>query len=322
MIKPNVLRDNPPDEAVTTHPALLKAVIRHIEEQNPSQIIVGDNPGASSYGANEKAFRTTGLFEAAGKYYQNIGLSVLEKKIASRFYSSVSISKAIAEADVYISLPKFKTHGLTILSGAIKNNYGLLPGAQKAKGHCIAGHPYNFNELVVDIFGMRIPDLIIVDGVLAMEGNGPVSTQLKHVGKVLASDNAVAIDATISRMMGYDPANLRFLQVAKSRGFGDFEEDKIEIIGDLHPVQGFILPPSALNPEKGMPARATEFMERLTHLRPEADHSLCTGCGTCIDECPAQALTLVEAYPEVDPERCIVCFCCQEKCPEKAMTLH
>ena len=322
MIKPNALRDNPPEEAVTTHPAILKAVIRHVEKRNPSQIIVGDNPGAASYGANEKTFHASGLLEAAGKYYQNIGLNVRDRKITSRFYSSVSISKAIAEADVYISLPKFKTHGLTILSGAIKNNYGILPGAQKAEGHCLAGNPYNFNELIVDIFSLRIPDLIIVDGILAMEGNGPVSTQLKHVGKILASDNAVAIDATISRMMGYDPANLHFLQLAKSRGLGDFEAEKIDIIGKLKPVPGFALPPSALDPEKGMPAGAQDFMQRLARLRPQADHTMCTGCGTCVDECPVQALTLVDAYPEVDPEKCIACFCCQEKCPEKAIALQ
>jgi NAD-dependent dihydropyrimidine dehydrogenase PreA subunit len=65
-----------------------------------------------------------------------------------------------------------------------------------------------------------------------------------------------------------------------------------------------------------------EFMERLAGMRPKVDEALCTGCGSCVEECPADALTMLEAYPEVDPEKCIACFCCQEKCPEKAIQLR
>jgi len=312
MVKPNVLRGSPPEEAVSTHPAVLKAVIEKLEEMNPADIIVGDNPGMSDYGSNEAAFQKSGLLEAAGKYYHNIGGDVADIEIPSDFYNTVSVSKAILDADIYISLPKFKTHGLTILSGAIKNNYGILPGAQKARGHLLAGNPWQFNELVVDIFGIRIPDLIIVDAILAMEGNGPISTETKHVGKILAADNAVAVDATISRMMGYDPADLRFLQVAKQKSYGDYQAQQIEIIGELESVPGFKLPP----------ADTTSYVERLTLKRPKVDESLCTGCGTCVDECPAGALDLEESYPQVDPDKCIVCFCCQEKCPERAIELR
>jgi uncharacterized protein (DUF362 family)/ferredoxin len=322
MVKPNVLRGNAPEEAITTHPAVLKAVIDVLEKSNPAEITVGDNPGAMSYGANEETFRKTGLLDAAGKYYRNIGQNVSEVKVPSGFFKTLRVSKAILEADIYISVPKFKTHGLTVLSGAIKNNYGILPGAQKANGHCIAGNPFNFNELVVDIFGIRIPDLVIIDGILGMEGNGPASTDLRHIGKILASNNAVALDATISRMMGFDPADLRFLQIAKERGYGSYEEDKIEIIGELSPVPDFLLPPSARGEGGGLPPGAGGFMERLTKLRPKADESLCTGCGSCVEECPAEALTIEEVYPEVDPEKCIACFCCQEKCPEKAIQLQ
>jgi uncharacterized protein (DUF362 family)/Pyruvate/2-oxoacid:ferredoxin oxidoreductase delta subunit len=322
MVKPNALRGNAPEEAVTTHPAVLRAVIEKLEEMNPADIIVGDNPGMANYGINEDTFEKTGLLEASGKYFQNIGRDVAEVEPAGDFFQKVSVSRAILDADIYISLPKFKTHGLTILSGAIKNNYGILPGAQKARGHRLAGNPWQFNELVVDIFGIRIPDLIIVDAVLGMEGNGPISKETRHVGKILAADNAVAVDATISRMMGFDPTALRFLRVAKKRGYGDYEAKQIEIIGELKPVPGFKLPPAVDEKINGMPASTTRLVERLTRMRPRADHSLCTGCGTCVDECPAEALVMREDYPEVDPDKCIVCFCCQEKCPERAIELR
>jgi uncharacterized protein (DUF362 family)/ferredoxin len=322
MVKPNALRGNPPDEAVTTHPAVLKAVIEELEALNPAQIIVGDNPGMANYGANEATFQKTGLLKAAGKYYRNIGKNVANIELASAIYQKVRVSKAILDADLYISLPKFKTHGLTILSGAIKNNYGILPGAQKARGHGLAGIPWQFNELVVDIFGIRIPDLIIVDAVVGMEGNGPISTETRHIGKILASNNAVAMDATISRMMGFDPADLRFLQVAKDKGYGDYEAQQIEIIGELKPVPGFKLPPTVHEKIEGMAAETAGYIQRITLKRPKTDESLCTGCGTCVDECPAHALFIRKVYPEVDPEKCIACFCCQEKCPERAIELR
>jgi uncharacterized protein (DUF362 family)/Pyruvate/2-oxoacid:ferredoxin oxidoreductase delta subunit len=322
MVKPNVLRGNPPEEAVTTHPAVLRAVLAELEKHDPAEIIVGDNPGMASYGANAATFEKTGLLAAAGKYYRNIGLSAATIDIQSRFYKTVSVSTAILAADIYISLPKFKTHGLTILSGAMKNNYGILPGAQKANGHLTAGNPGNFHELIVDIYGVRVPDLIIVDAVLAMEGNGPVSKEVRQIGKILAADNGVAIDATIARMMGYDPAHLRFLQVAKKMGYGDHDAAKIEIIGELAPVPGFKLPPSASGEDKGVPISPQGFIEKVARMRPRADPSLCTGCGTCVEECPARALSLVDGYPEVDPDKCIACYCCQEKCPEKAIALQ
>ncbi len=133
---------------------------------------------------------------------------------------TVSLSRAVLEADIIISLPKFKTHGLTIMTGAIKNSYGFLPGAQKARLHKAAGSPARFHEMIVDVFRLRVPDLFIVDAVVGMEGNGPASTELRDIGLILASDNAVALDAVIATMMGCDPARLGFLRKAKSVGLG------------------------------------------------------------------------------------------------------
>ncbi len=317
MVKPNVLNGSSPDEGVTTHPSVLSAVIERLEKLGAAEIVVGDNPGASSYGSNEETFRKCGLLEAAKGYYQNIGTSASEVALSSRFFSNLSVSKAILDADIYISLPKFKTHGLTIVTAAVKNNYGILPGGQKAKGHRISGNPLNYNELVVDVFGLRVPDLFIVDAVVGMEGNGPVSKDLRHIGKIMASDNAVALDATISRMMGFNPANLRFIQVAKERGYGDYEEERIEIIGEFTPIIDFKLPP----PAEGRPPSSRVMIERQAQMRPKADEALCTGCETCVEQCPVSALSMVDGLPEVDPDRCIVCYCCQENCPEKAIQL-
>ncbi|MFH1112284.1 MAG: DUF362 domain-containing protein [Pseudomonadota bacterium] len=321
LIKPNVLRASEAEEGIVTHPALLHAVVRKVESMNPASITVGDNPGVFSYGANEASFKQTGLMDAAGGYYRNIGNESLQVDFNPDFVSTVSVSKAIMEADVIISLPKFKTHGLTVMTGAVKNSFGFLPGAQKAKLHRIAGNPLRFHEVLVDAFEVRVPDLFIVDAVVGMEGNGPASPHLRDIGLILASDNAVALDSVIAVMMGCDPAKLRFLQKARERGLGDYDLDKTEIVGKLRPVPDFKLPPlggEAIYGNKDIQAA----LHGRTLLRPQVDRGLCTGCGTCVEHCTVAALSMNGDFPQVDADTCITCFCCQEMCPEKAITLR
>ena len=215
LIKPNVLRASEAKEHIVTKPALLRAVVEKVEEMKPAGIIVGDNPGLFSYGDNEKSFKITGLMEAAKGYYRNLGNTPQNIAFNPDFMPEVGVSKEILDADIVISLPKFKTHGLTVMTGAIKNSYGILPGAQKARLHRIAGTPERFHELIVEVFRLRVPDLFIVDAVVGMEGNGPASPELRDIGLILAADNAVALDGVIATMMGLDPARLRFLQKAK-----------------------------------------------------------------------------------------------------------
>ncbi|MBI5895441.1 MAG: DUF362 domain-containing protein [Desulfobacterales bacterium] len=289
LIKPNLLRGSKAEEGVVTHPAVLRAVVEKVESMGPAQIVVGDNPGLFGYGANEQSFQQTGLMEAAKGYYRNIGNDARSLAFNPAFASRVSISQAILDADVVISLPKFKTHGLTVITGAIKNSYGMLPGAQKAKIH--------------------------------KEGNGPASPDLRDIGVIMAADNAVAMDAVMAHMMGCPPERLPFLQKAKALGLGDYDLAKIDIDGELKQIPNFKLPSLAGEAIAGN-AAIQAFLHSKTVLRPKADPTLCTACGTCVAQCPAEALSIPEELPRVDADKCIVCFCCQEICPEKAITLQ
>jgi uncharacterized protein (DUF362 family)/NAD-dependent dihydropyrimidine dehydrogenase PreA subunit len=321
LIKPNVLRASEASEGIVTHPAVLRAVVEKVETMEPTTMVVGDNPGLFNYGANEESFRSTGLMEASKGYYQNIGNDSLQVDFNPDFMATVSLSRIVLDTDIIISLPKFKTHGLTVITGAIKNSYGFLPGAQKAILHKAAGSPERFHEMVVEVFKLRVPDFFLVDAVVGMEGNGPASPDLREVGLILASDNAVALDAVIAAMMGCDPGRLRFLQKAKELGLGDYDLNRIEVIGELKPLPDFKLPPLS-----GEAIMHNETVQALIHqrtlLRPQADLELCTGCGTCADQCPVSALSMGDGFPQVDPDTCIICFCCQEICPEKAITLR
>jgi uncharacterized protein (DUF362 family)/Pyruvate/2-oxoacid:ferredoxin oxidoreductase delta subunit len=320
LIKPNVLRASEAGEGIVTHPAVLRAVVEKVEAMDPASIVVGDNPGVMGYGANEESFKKTGLMEAAKGYYKNIGNDSLEVNFNADFMSTVSVSRVVLDADIIISLPKFKTHGLTVITGAIKNSYGFLPGAQKARLHRAAASPERFHEMLVDVFRLREPDLFLVDAIVGMEGNGPVSPDLRNIGLILASDNGIALDAIMAAMMGCEPGWLRFLQKAKEVGLGDYDLSTIEVVGELKPLPDFKLPP--LSGERDFHNKTIqEALHSRTLLRPQADPDLCTGCGTCIEQCPVSALFMSHQFPQVDATLCITCFCCQEICPEKAMTL-
>lgn len=320
LLKPNVLRASEPKENIATHPDVLRAVVEKVETMGPASIVVGDNPGIFNYGENEKSFETTGLMEAAKGYYQNIGNDSIKVDFNPAFMDTVSISRIVREADIFISLPKFKTHGLTVITGAIKNSYGILPGAQKAKLHKAARTPERFHELLIDVFKLRVPDLFIMDAVVGMEGNGPASPDLRDIGLILAARNAVAMDAVVATMMGCEPGLLRFLQKAKEVGLGDYDLRTIETIGELRRLPDFKLPPlggqAILNN-----AALQDLMHRRTIVRPKADPELCTSCGTCVNQCPVSALSISDRVPEVNVDACITCFCCQEICPEKAISL-
>ena len=321
LIKPNVLRGSTPQEGIVTHPAVLRAVVETVESLQPGSIVVGDNPGLFNYGDNERCFEQTGLMEASKGYYRNIGTSSVQMRFDPELMPGVGLSRAVLEADVVISLPKFKTHGLTVITGAVKNSYGFLPGAQKAHLHKAAGNPERFHRVIAEVFRLRVPDLAIMDAVVGMEGNGPASPDLRDIGCILASSDSVALDAVMAHMMGLAPERLPHLKLAAEYGLGSLDLERISIHGELKQLDGFKLPPlsgQALQEN----AAIQDLIQNKTRLVPQADPELCTACGSCIEQCPVSALSMDGDVPGVDADTCITCFCCQEICPEKAITLR
>jgi uncharacterized protein (DUF362 family)/ferredoxin len=319
LLKPNVLRRSEPEAGVTTHPALVRAVIAKLKTLGASQVLVGDNPGGGGHAAgNEAAFRATGLYEASGKHYINLGASSVRVATKNPLMPTLMVSRAILDADILISLPKFKTHGLTGFSCAIKNSFGFLPGGQKGQAHVLAGTPYRFAELLVDIYAVRPPDLVIIDGVLAMQGNGPAAPDLYYLGKVMAGPDGVAVDRIVCHLMGILPELARTVTYAAERGLGEGDLERIQVEGGLKPIAGFALPdrfgakdPDGLHAKMGWDPRPP---------LPSFDAAKCNGCMTCVVECPAQALTFAKV-PQVSAELCVSCFCCQELCLTGAVQL-
>src|SRR5512135_19191 len=155
-IKTNALKASDPDQqAMATHYKLVKAVVKTVETFKPSGIVVGDSVGTESYGNSEYVFRISRQKEAAGSYYRNFNRRMTVVEMQEPFRRKIALLRDVMEADVYISVPKMKTHGLTMISGAMKNNYGLLAGAQKSWFHYYSGDPKRFARVVIELFRMK-----------------------------------------------------------------------------------------------------------------------------------------------------------------------
>jgi len=320
LLKPNCLMAARPEEGVTTHPSLVQALVKSLTDRG-ARVHVGDNPGARGYGAGEHCFRVSGLLEAAGEHFVDLGKDTVRVKLKSPFVDHVIVSRLVLESDYVISLPKLKTHCLTLLTGAVKNMYGILAGGEKVRLHYLARRGEDFSGALVDVFSLRPPDLSVMDAVVAMEGDGPSHGTLRTVGMVLASDNAVAVDSAASRLMGTTPGRIRHLAIAAERGFGPLDGEGVTFDGELLPVAGFRLPSTFRRGVMNLLSNSIVF-NLLHRSRIQVDQGECSGCGECLAACPSGAVFEVEGTYTIDSAACHQCFCCHELCPSGAVKVR
>lgn len=316
FIKPNMIGLFPPDRHATTHPLVVGAIAKFFREAG-AKVIVGDNCGVGGYGLNQKVAQVTGIIDAVDDAYKNIAMNTCLVSLGSKFLHSIAVSRDILEADVLINVPKMKTHSLTLVTGAVKNMFGIVAGAGKSRCHRLAPGARDFSELLADIYSIRPPDLTIMDGIVSMEGNGPTSGTPKQVGKILASTNAVALDAVMCRIMGLPPEEVHHIRHASQGGLGPIDTDSIEIVGEKAEELPFKLP---------MTVKRFDFLGRLinrgffgtiSRSKLVLDKKLCKKCKICVEACPTKAMQMDE-FPGINEDECIRCLCCQELCPESA----
>jgi len=327
LLKPNWLLAIPPEKAATTHPSVLKAVAEAFKAIG-TQLFYGDSPGFFS---PENAAQKTGCQEVA----LELGLTLADFKTGRSVVSEKTvwnkkliIANGVLACDGLISLPKLKTHAFMKMTGAVKNQFGCVPGLEKSMSHVKLPDPVHFAQLLVDINLFVRPRLFIMDAIMAMEGNGPIGGDPKPMNVLLFSTDPVALDATACRMIALDPGLSLTVMAGHKAGLGTYLEQEIELAGDS--LTGFIDTKFAVNRKplaayKKAGRGFSVFMQNLFSPKPYILKDKCVRCGVCVNMCPVNPKALnwhsgkKDRPPAYKYARCIRCFCCQEVCTAGAI---
>lgn len=318
LVKPNLLMSKEPEYAITTHPLVVRGVIHILKEIN-CKIVVGDGPSVWGQQAEnvDEVYNITGIRGVCRD--EDVELINFNKR---RMRNKFPLAAALDDCDYLINLPKFKTHEFTLITGAIKNLFGLVCGTYKTELHKNYFLPAEFAKILVDIYQEVLPALTIIDGILAMEGDGPATSgKTRQLNLLLAGSDCVAIDAVMAKIMGITDQEVLTTKEAARRGLGESRLEQIKIEGqDLEKlnIRPFILPKTSAKISK-IPKPARELIRSLIRHYPYSLRSKCTRCGHCVGICPSKCITLKKSGIGIDYKKCIACFCCQETCPEAAI---
>ena len=322
LLKPNMLSVKTPEQAVTTHPAVVRVVSELVREAG-GRVLIGDSPGIGGF---QRVADKSGIARAAAESgAELVEFTATIDLPGSGTFRRITVAKAYWEADKIINLPKLKTHEMMTMTCAVKNLFGAVVGAEKAGWHLKAGASREqFARLLLEIYLLKKPVLNIVDAIVAMEGNGPGSGDPIHVGALIAGVNPVAVDMVAGRLAGIPNDLLHVEREARRMGLAGTAWEDIEIVGDLldgFPSKPFKLP-NGLDVQFGLPTFLNTILKRQLTSFPIADRQLCVLCGICRDACPPGAIEIKNSALSVDQERCIRCWCCRELCPHDAMLVR
>jgi len=316
LLKPNLLVAADLERAITTHPAVVQAVAELVQEAGGT-VLIGDSP-AGPVKNGPRAWRRSGLTEVAARTGAHLVPfdGVTWKRLNGADYF---IAHPVFETDLVINLPKLKTHELTLYTGAVKNLFGAIPGTRKREAHYHAPGVQDFSRVLVDVLELVRPGLTIMDGVLGQEGEGPGMRGSPHRYRCLAaSEDPVALDAVITRAMGYRPGEVLHLVEAGARGLGASDPEAVQIVGDRRALDFGPVRLPVPHWYFRVPAWASAPLRRAARIRPQLVASACIGCGRCAEVCPREAITPGQP-PLFDLDRCVGCLCCAEVCPQGAI---
>ena len=313
LIKPNCLSPKSPPLCVTTHPSVVRAVVR-IFKPSCQEITVADQPGGAH---GEKALQTSGIKSVAdgeGVRVTSFDREGYERVELAGLLKDGYFAKAYLQSDLVVSLPKLKTHAQTKFTGAVKNVFGAVPLKTRRLAHSLAEL---LSEAVVDIYSFSPPALNIMDAVWAMEGDGPSQGQPRYLGLILLSEDAVALDAVASYLIGFDPMEIHTTRIAHVRGLGVGDLQEIETIGeDPDAYRKRFKPPMNLFMKNAK--LLSWLLYSISSVKPKFYRRHCDRCEGCVDVCSVDAISM-NPYPLIDYDRCIECFSCAEICGQDAI---
>lgn len=337
-IKPNLVMKTSPDRAATTNPCVLEALIRVIKDR-AEDIIIAESPGGLYTEQILRAnYRVCGIAEVAEKYGVKLNFDTTSKTLEAKDGKTsklFDIITPIADAEVIVNLAKLKSHALTGYSGAVKNYFGTVPGVTKFEMHARFPDYNDFGSMLADLCCMHIaskPTLNLLDGIIAMEGNGPTGGTPRKVGCLISSINPFCADLTGASIIGVD--GIIMLEEGKKRGCCPQNATELNIVSKEKPadflVEDFVKPDTSTKSGSSLLAKLPNmFGGRLNSWlqpRPVIDTKKCVGCGECVRSCPRGTVEMRKNSKGknkavIKDASCIKCYCCQELCPYKAVKI-
>ena len=314
LLKTNLLNASEPEKQVVTNPEIVKAVALEVQKVGGTPFI-GDSPsGPFTKRRLEKIYKKAGLIGLSNEIGIDLNYDTSSKNIEipnAKALKKTPISNFVLNADKIIALPKIKTHSLMMMTLATKIMYGAVPGLTKVRYHSKFIKRKAFAEMLLDVLSVTTPDLIIMDGIIGMQGNGPGGGFPAEIGVMLASENSFAIDLAVCKILDIEPLGVPTLKQAKIRGLWPDDIYYPKLKPDDVKFSGFVLPATAgyLLTGKKQPAKSPVPTDK------------CTACGDCKKSCPRDAIT-INKIAEVNYSKCIKCYCCHEVCMYDAIKLE
>lgn len=327
LLKPNLLSAPENEEVkakIRTDPRVVETLADMVVKLD-KRVLIGDSSGAGQTGGTRAAIKRSGYLEI-GEKSEKIQVRSLEQhgptrvEINGKKLKEANISKEFLDYKAVINIPKMKTHGLALYTGAIKNLYGTICGADKTRIHSLGATFTGFAQCLVDLYAYektRIK-LNVMDAIIALEGMGPGAggTPVK-MNLILASEDAVALDAVAFRIMGSNPKIVPTIRFAAEQGLGVMNLEDIEIVGEKieDHKRKFKLPRIAFFGRIPFAKFSNIIFEVPKYIEG------CTGCRNCEKACPEKVITITKNKnghftPKIDYDGCISCFTCIEICPE------
>lgn len=330
VLKLNLLMRATPDEAVTTHPAVVSALIAALKKRGAANIVLCDSPSGVLSDA-----RLHGIYDDAGITAlcgEGVSLALSYGSTVRKGLGRINdfeIIDPLCSADVIIGVGKLKTHMMTGMTGAVKNFFGAVPGLKKAQLHCCFPQKAAFCDMLCELYDLVDPDLNIVDAVVGMEGDGPSGGTPRTFGFVAGSKNAYALDRVLCEIIGMGPERALTVRASIASGRAPKELSAITIEGDRSlvdsPITDLKVPHNRDVDFSGWfpaPLRsfASGWIKRMSP-RPVIRARDCVGCGRCAEICPARTIKIENKKACIDRANCIHCFCCHEVCPSRAIDI-